>query len=93
MFAVFCKEFHTSIRKTQEHQINFMSVHKILKQNKFHPFKVHELNENDFDRRVEFCEIMMARIDIDPDFLFRIVFSDEAMFQLNSTLNKYNNRY
>jgi len=70
-------------------------VHKTLKHNKFHPFKVclmHKLNEDDFDRRVEFCE-MMTRIDTDLDFLFRIVFSDEAMFKLNDILNRHNNRY
>jgi len=73
-----------------------MSVHKILKQNKFDSFKVrlvHELNEDDFDRRVEFCEIMMARIDTDPDFLFKIIFSKEMTFQLNNTLNRHNSRY
>jgi len=48
----FVKNFHTSIRKAQEHQINLITVHKILKQNKFHPFKVHELNEDDFNRHV-----------------------------------------
>jgi len=88
----FVEDPHTSIGNVaQEHQINLMSVHKILKQNKFHSFKVrlvHELNENDFDRRVEFCEIMMTRIDTDPDFLFKIIFSKEMTFQLDNTLNR-----
>jgi len=35
----FVEDPHTSIRNVvQEHQINFMSVHKILKQKKFHSF-------------------------------------------------------
>jgi len=70
-----------------------MSVHKILKQNKFDIFKVrlvHELNGNDFDWYVEICEIIMARIDTDPDFLFNIIFSDETTFQLNGILNRHN---
>jgi len=49
------------------------SVHRILKKNKFIPFKVtlvHELNEDDFDRQVEFCEDIMARIDNNPNFHF-----------------------
>jgi len=44
-----------------------MSVHKILKKEKFHPYKIHlaqELYKDDgFDRRIEFCESMMLNID------------------------------
>ena len=50
---------------------------KILKQNKFHPYKIHllqELNEDDFDRCLEFCELMMEKIDAEPDFVCNIVF-------------------
>jgi len=71
------------------------SVHRILKKNKFHSFKVtfvHELNEDDFDQ-VEFCEDMMVRIDNNPNFHFNIVLSDEATFELNDTLNRHNCRY
>ncbi|XP_018375240.1 PREDICTED: uncharacterized protein LOC108769006 [Trachymyrmex cornetzi] len=93
----FIDDPHSSTRKvSQEHEISTMSVHKILKKNGFHPYKVnlvHELNEDDFDRRVEFCEYMMSRIDDDHNFLSRIVFSDEATFQLNGTLNRHNCRY
>ena len=52
-------------------------------------YKVHlvqELNEYDPDRRVEFCEIMMDRIDRDPLFLYNTVFSDEATFTLKEKL-------
>jgi len=58
-------------------------VLKILKNNKFHPYKVHlvqELNDDDFDRCIEFCELMMERIDEDLNFLSNIVFSDEKIF-------------
>ena len=93
----FIEDPHTSIRKTsQQHEICKFSIQKILKTNKFHPFKVNlvqELNEDDFDRRVEFCEEMMARIVEDPNFASNIVFSDEATFQLNGTLNRHNCRY
>jgi len=66
-----------------------MFIHK-MKQNKFHSFKIrlaHKLNEDDFDRCVEFYEIIIVRIDTDSDFFFRIILSDEATFQLNSILN------
>lgn len=47
------------------------SVHKILQINKFHPYKirlVQELSNDDFDRRIEFCELM-ERINEDPNYL------------------------
>jgi len=49
---------------------------------------VHELNEDDPDRRVEFCEMMMDRIIADDNFSRRIVFSDEATFKLNGNVNR-----
>ena len=63
---------------------------------KFHPYKiklVHELLEDDYDRRLEFCETMMAKIDANGYFLNRIVFSDEATFELNGNVNRHNFRY
>lgn len=93
----FIDDPHSSTRKiSQEHEISTMSVYKILQTNGFHPYKVklvHELNEDDFDRRVEFCEDMMSRIDDDHNFPSRIVFSDEATFELHGTLNRHNCRY
>lgn len=90
----FVENPQTSVRRTaQEHEINPMSVHKILKQNKFRPYKillVHELNEDNFDQRVQFCETMMAKIDAEPDFLSNIVLSDKATFQLNGIVNRHN---
>ncbi|EFN82646.1 hypothetical protein EAI_11103, partial [Harpegnathos saltator] len=65
---------------------------KILKMNKFHPYKIHlvqELNEDDFDRRIEFCDLMMEKIAKDPNYLSNVVFSDEATFQLNGH-NRHN---
>lgn len=42
--------------------------------------EVQELNKDDFDRRMEFCELIMRKIDDDSNFLFNIVLSDEATF-------------
>jgi len=58
----FVKNSHISIRTAEKHQVDQKSMCKILKQNKFHPYKiqlVQEINENDSDRRLEFCELMM----------------------------------
>lgn len=93
----FTEDPHSSVRRAaQVHEISKSSIHNILKREKFHPFKVtliHKLNEDDFDRRVEFCDDMMARIVQNPNFPSNIVFSDEATFQLDSSVNRQNCRY
>jgi len=68
-------------------------VHNILKKHKYHPYKVQyvqELTGEDFDRRMEFCELIQARGN---DFVNNIVFTDEAAFQLNGNVNHQNFRY
>jgi len=80
-------------RVAQEHEIGHASVNKILKLNKWHPYKLHlvqELSKNDFDRRVEFCNLMMEMIVDDPLLLNNIVFSDEATFELTRNVNRHN---
>jgi hypothetical protein len=49
---------------------------------------VHELTEDDFDRRQEFCEQMMQICLRDPIFSQSVLFSDEATFCLNGTVNR-----
>jgi len=70
-----------------------MFVQKILKQIKFHPYKilVQELNEDYFDRRNELCELMMQRIDEEPN-LFNIIFSNEATLEMHDNVNRHNCR-
>ena len=77
-------------RLCQEFEISKSSVHNILKIHKFHPYKVHlvqALHGDDTDRRMEFCEWMRTHIDLS------IMFSDEAVFYLNGTVNRHNMRY
>lgn len=76
--------------------ISRTSFRRILKSNKFHPYKIHlvqELHEDDFDRRLEFCENMSERIINDPNLVFNICFSDECSFFLNGIVNRHNCRY
>ncbi|RYA74223.1 hypothetical protein DD595_24580 [Enterobacter cloacae complex sp. 4DZ3-17B2] len=93
----FVEDSHISInRVAQEHEIGHASVSKILKLNKWHPYKLHlvqELSEDDFDRRIEFCDLMMEMIVDDPLLLDNIVFSDEATFELTGNVNRHNCRY
>ncbi|KAG8243615.1 Gamma-tubulin complex component 2 [Homalodisca vitripennis] len=51
------------------------------------------LSEDDYDRRVEFCELVMRKCDDNRDFLTNILFSDEATFFLNGNVNRHNCRY
>lgn len=93
----FVEDPHETTRSAAlQHEIDQKSVLKILKVNKFHPYKiklVQELNDDDPDRRIEFCERMMEMITQDPQFLENIVFSDEATFMLNGNVNRHNCRF
>jgi len=60
-------------------------INLCIKKLKFHPYKVklvQELNEDEPDRRLEFCDLMMEKIN--ANFLFNIVvFLDKTTFELN----------
>ncbi|EFN89279.1 hypothetical protein EAI_01709, partial [Harpegnathos saltator] len=76
--------------------IGHSSVSKILKLNKWHPYKLHlvqKLFEDDFDRRIEFCDLMMEMIVDDPLLLNNIVFSDETTLELTENINRHNCSY
>jgi len=51
---------------------------------------VQKLVHEDFDRRIEFCELIEARGNY---FVNSIVFSDEASFELHGNVNRQNFRY
>jgi hypothetical protein len=76
--------------------ISVGSVHKVLRLNKFHPYKmqpIHELTEDDFDRRIEFCEIITDKINRNEISVKNICFSDECTFYMNGFVNRQNCRY
>ncbi|KAJ8961508.1 hypothetical protein NQ318_014758 [Aromia moschata] len=50
---------------------------------------VHELNEDDLDRRAEFCKGMMQICNNNNSFARNILFSDEATFNLNGVVNRH----
>lgn len=90
---------HLSTRQiSREIDVSQKTVVSILRNNKFHPYKVRlvqELLEDDFDRREEFADIMMEKCydPNDPNFLNNIMFSDEATFVMNGNVNRHNCRY
>ena len=70
----------------REYNTCHKTILKILKSARIRPFKmkpVQELLEDDPDRRVEFCETVMNRIDSGQILPHWILFSDEATFTLN----------
>lgn len=93
----FVENLYENLRKVgRQHDISTISVQRIMKQIRFYLYKIHfvqELSEDDFDRRLEFCEIMMERIDADPNFVFNIAYSNEATFQMNIIINRHNCRF
>ncbi|KAJ8934258.1 hypothetical protein NQ318_013380 [Aromia moschata] len=70
----------------RDSNLNHKTVLKILKYEKKRTYKmqaVQELLEDDPDRRVEFCDLLMTCIDQNQLSLEWIVFSDEATFTIN----------
>lgn len=64
-------------------QVSSYTLRKTLKKNELHPYKiqmVHQLTENDLDRRVKFCEIKTQRIVRHPKYLYNICFTNERTF-------------
>lgn len=88
---------HTSTRAiAQETNISRASVMRILHTHRFHPYHLHlhhELHGHDFDARVAFCRWALQHVDTDPAFLATILFTDEARFHNNGTVNRHNMHY
>ena len=63
---------------------------KKLKDHVYRPRLVHALHEDDFDRRMEFCEWYRGCSDDDPQFYRTILWTDEATFELNGTIDRHN---
>jgi len=83
-------------RVGEEVGISERSVQRILKMHHFHPYHIqlHQaLSENDFQRRVEFCEWARLRLQGNRLFFMNVLFSDEATFHNNGCVNKHNFHY
>ena len=95
------ERFQQSPRKSvrqaaRERGVKKSSVHRILTRaqwRSFIPRFVHALNEDDYDRRTQFCEWYQAKCAEDNQFSNKIVWSDEASFKLNGSINRHNCTY
>jgi hypothetical protein len=68
-----------------------ISIMRILKKHKWHPYKMQmlqHLSEEDPDRRMEFCEWAVNKLDGGANFSSGILFTDEANFYVNGEVNR-----
>ncbi|KAJ8915523.1 hypothetical protein NQ315_012404 [Exocentrus adspersus] len=72
------------------------SISKCLQKNKFHPYQVQlhqELLENDFERRIHFCQWVHNVVAENEDFFKFVLFTDECTFHRNGFVNRHNFHY
>ena len=80
-------------RASAELGISRSSLQRIMSDIGLHPYRpqaLQALNEDDGDRRLQFCESFVAYCEDFPNFLNHIIWSDEACFKLNGRVNRHN---
>ena len=73
--------------------ISLSTVNKVLREEGIRPWKfskVQEIWPNDYTSRLEFANLVINRNEQDGNFVGNIVFSDEASFHLNGSVNMHN---
>ena len=96
--AMILERLTTSPRKSatqcaRETVVSSTSVRRILKAVKWKvyiPRLLHAINDDDLDRRMQFCEWFQQMVNEDEEFVTKIVWSYEAQFKLNGTVNRHN---
>ena len=71
-------------------RISLLRMMKELGLKLYRPRLLHDLNEDDPDRRCEFAEIFLNMVADDYSFIDRIIWTDEATFKLNGHVNRHN---
>lgn len=72
------------------------SIWNILNKFKFHPYlylPVQHLKDQDYLKRVQFCETLVIKIQEDEHFLDKIMWSDEAKITKNGLFNRHNSHF
>lgn len=76
--------------------ISSMSIHRILKQHRMHPYKetlVQAFRPGDEQKRVAYCEMILLKIQEDENFLSKVIWSDESKFNREGIVNRRNNHF
>ena len=63
---------------------------RLKKLHAYHYTRVQHLREEDYRRRKRFCEYFLRRVNEDPEFPSRIIFSDESLFTREGIFNSHN---
>lgn len=72
------------------------TANRTTRKYKYHPYHIElhqELHDEDFQRRVTYCQWLRAQIEVNPNFLRCIMYSDEATFRSNGAVNRHNMHY
>lgn len=86
----------TSSTRQLSRELNIPSnttVHSVLSENLLRPFhltKVQPLYRNDNIQRTFFCNTILNRIHEEPNFLLRVLWSDECTFTRDGVFNSHN---
>lgn len=88
---------HISSRNMSRYlELGRTSIQNILKKHKMHPYHLQllqELNNNDFERRISFCQWAQQQIHENASFFDYVLFCDEATFHRNGNVNRHNFHY
>ncbi|CAF0972421.1 unnamed protein product [Rotaria sp. Silwood1] len=80
-------------RAVRDLHISRSSLQRIMKDLNLKPYKprlLQSLNEDDPDRRLEFCEWILNSTEKDQTLLDQILRTDEAIFKINGRINRHN---
>lgn len=80
----------------QDTNISPTSIGRILKSNKFHPYKpkfIQVLKERDYDARFDFCAWYQGMIEENQNFTRNVLFTDECTFTSNGIVSSQNCRW
>lgn len=73
--------------------MNHVSVWRVLKDDGQHPYhyrRTQELIPSDFAPRITFCQWYLAQLEADPNFVNRVIWTDEATFTRCGISNIHN---
>lgn len=75
---------------------SYSTVQRIAKKYKYHAylyFPVQNLQSSDYERRLNYVAHIIVKLEEDPSYLKKIIWTDEAKFHNNGTVNHHNNHY
>ena len=90
--SVSIHKHHKDMHRTKLN-ISRSSLQRMMKDLGLKPYRprlLQALNEDDPDRRLEFCEWLLDSTRQDSTLLDRILWTDEAIFQTNGRVNRHN---